>query len=81
MEHRVYLSMEVVSEAIISGDKRALVPLEHVVIPGLKMLKMLPNERIGLHTIDERLRLHGNSIYTFNYYRQIGIDPYTNENK
>jgi len=57
-EHNVFLTVEEVTSKIEKGIKD--VGLFHSIVPKLRKVKLLPNQRINLNTVDEGLRLHSN---------------------
>ncbi|RRJ90834.1 hypothetical protein [Flavobacterium macacae] len=57
-EHNIFLSIEEVRYKIENEIRDP--GLFHSIVPSLKKVKALPNNRIDLSTIDERIRLHSN---------------------
>ena len=67
MEHRVYLSMETTLRQTRPGQEinPFLVDLLH----DLTNINVLPNGRMNIQAINEQVRLHGNSLYSFSFMR------------
>jgi len=62
MEHNIALVFENVLKQIKSENKKSIGTFNHFTLPQLQKLKFLSNGRIFLNSIDERLRLQGNTL-------------------
>jgi len=67
MEHNIALVIENALKQIKSKNKMAISSLNHFTLSHLQNLKYLPNGRIFLSSIDESLRLQGNTLNTLNF--------------
>lgn len=62
MEHNIALVFENVLKQVKSENKKSIGSFNYFTLPHLQKLKFLPNGRIFLNSIDERLRLQGNTL-------------------
>lgn len=62
MEHNIALVFENALKQIKSENKKSIGSFNHFTLPLLHKLKFLPNGRIFLSSVDERLRLQGNTL-------------------
>ncbi|SMO37866.1 hypothetical protein SAMN06265218_101354 [Fodinibius sediminis] len=62
MEHNIALVFENALNQIKSGNETPVDSFTHFTLPHIQKLKFLPNGRVLLSSIDERLRLQGNTL-------------------
>ena len=62
MEHNIALVFENAFKQVKSESKKSIGSFNHLTLPLLHKLKFLPNGRIFLSSVDERLRLQANTL-------------------
>lgn len=74
-EHNIFLSIEEVRYKISNDIQDP--GLFYSVVPSLRRVKFLPNERIDLNTVEEKLRLHSNMNKWMELMRTPGLENIT----